>query len=160
MARGAQFEKCHMFGCLVGMIAFAAIGSFKIIEGYAHGTCTTNQLGVCTRSCSDEFLVHCRYSPAYHNTTFQSGEVASACTWHMRTLFLNENVCMSTLVDIGFQGLCSTNGVTCFDRYAAHAGIAIGAVFLTISACYTMFLTYMCYQLQTNRPERFVQLQY
>jgi hypothetical protein len=33
----------------------------------------------------------------------------------------------------------------------------VGAVFLIISACYTMFLTYMCYQLQTRHEH--VQLQ-
>jgi len=157
MAHGPQFEKCHMFGCLLGMLAFAAIGSFKIIEGYAHGACTTNETGFCLRTCSDEFLVHCRYSPAYRNTTFQPGGIT--CTWHTTALFLNEHVCTSALVDVGFQGPCSANGETCFDRYAAHAGMAVGAIFIIISACYTMFLTYMCYQLQTRRHERHVQLQ-
>jgi hypothetical protein len=68
-------------------------------------------------------------------------------------------VCTAALVDVGFQGPCSANGETCFDRYAAHAGMAVGAIFIIISACYTMFLTYMCYRLQTRRNERHVQLQ-
>jgi hypothetical protein len=153
MAR--SFEKCHAFGCVLGMIAFAAVGSFKIIQGYAHGACTTNEPGVCARSCFDEFLVHCRYSPAYRNTTFQPGGLT--CTWHTSALFLNENVCAAALADAGFQAPCAVNGGNCFDRYAAQAGVAVGAVFLIISACYTMFLTYMCYQLQTRHEH--VQLQ-
>lgn len=160
MTRDEVPEKWMVMGCCLGMVSFALIGSLKLAETHTRGFCTVNAPGVCARSCPDGLFSHCQYAPLYANTSFAWKNMVKNCEWSTTSVFLINETCQRALQSVGFRADCAEFNGLCFDRFLSRMDVAVGAVFLVVSGCYTIFTTFLCFSFwrEGNAERQFIQV--